>query len=182
MHIRKRERVCEDGLNTMKRKTITLLFLGGLLLVVFDICICRRMYYIPQAGLYVRQVPIDNDVVDNYFSRRILPLFFKRYKSLDVVRMNHLSEMGCKMMLDRNNGVLYLLELSGSGDYDNFISFSDNSLKIEVVYCESDSMFHSGHNLIDPYTLIWNSRRFGLCFYVAPARKVHLYYLFKPLV
>ena len=166
----------------MKRKTITLLFWVGLLLVVFDIIFCRRMYYIPQAGIYVRQVSEENNVVDNYFSRRIFPLFLKRYKSLDEVKMNNLSEMGCQMMLDRKNRILYLLDYPGSGDYNNFLSYTNNCLRIVVL---SDwRMFYSDDNrfLGDTYTRIDNSRRFGLSFIVRPAHKVHLYYLLKPPV
>ena len=166
----------------MKRKMITLLFWVGLLLVVLDIIFCRRMYYIPQAGIYVRQVSAENNIVENHFSRRILPLFLKRYKSLDVVRMNNLSEMGCQMMLDRGKRVLYLLDLPGSGDYNNFLSYTDNCLRIVVL---SDwRMFYSDddHLLVDTYTIIENVRRFALSFVVRPAHKVHLYYLLKPPV
>ena len=165
----------------MKEKILIFAFLSFVIFAAIEVTIFKKIYYIPQAGIYVQQVR-RNDLVDNYYSRGLLPLLFRRYMFIDTVRMNHFSEIGCYAFLDCDNLILYLMDDPGNGDYNNFLSFSEYNMKIIRYYpldLDDWDRFYDGHNLSNPYALIHNCQRFGLGFDVRPARKVHLYYLFK---
>ena len=164
----------------MMKKTIIRLFWVTVLLLL----LCRRTYYIPEAGVFVKQVPKWREgFVDNYFSCSLFPLLLNITGSLDMVRMEHLTEMGVKIMLDRKKKILYLDEKSFDGYYDMIRRFSERYLRIEVIEFGSEDMFYSHpdnihYELLEPYTQIITATGFGLSFMVYPAHKAHLYHLY----
>jgi len=169
----------------MMKKTIIRLFWVTVLLLLSDVILCRRTYYIPEAGVFVKQVPKwREEFVDNYFSCSLFPLLLNITGSLDMVRMDHLTEMGVIIVFDPGKKMIYLDGESFNGDYDRIRSFSEKNLRIEVIESGFEDMYysHSNHKPLEPFPLIMNTCWLGqLSFFVIPAHKAHkahLYHLY----
>ena len=181
-----------------KKHFIALLCVLGVFLL--DHWLCRRIYYIPEAKVYVKQdVHRKDAVIKNYYSLRLLPILLERYESLDYIEMiSPHRGFSREIVLQYDSLFLYMLD----NDPSVFLDYQEAAFHIERyvnlvsvttiddtgktvthdVWPICPDRFYVDRELRPGYIDIYNTPDWGGYFFSASSsvKRAHLWFLVLP--
>lgn len=172
----------------LTKKKVIAIICGIVFIMLSDLIICRKTYYLPRADIFVQQRN-PGIVVHNYFGQHLSSIIFKRYKSLDIVYIDHLSDVGPAIYLDPDNQILFLTYCFET--INRITPVSEHIFKCEMIPLKDLPYYdrniyevfqfdYQNEYLKEPYSRIYNCHWLLFTdFSAAPSKKAHLYHIFK---
>lgn len=173
-----------------QREIMLYVILGCLFFFLIDNVLCKRIIYIPDAGIYVKQVINRQDkTICNYFSLKLVPILFGHHDNLDHIVMRRPPlDFSHEIYLQNDSLIFYPIVCSPPGQPtrdSTFVVIHENKFKIQlfsvytpvdIVVINSDgsktvnthgvynlchNKFYNDHVLRDEYSGIVNTFGFG---------------------